>query len=113
MQLLTEYFKLQEQIFAYFGYVEDWVTIPLLNLCEMNWHYRGTEQSGKVWYSDLALTPEVLKAGTALYSAVLYTQRFLPKWIYRADDYTMICIDTQCDGKSSWRCLQTSGKSRN
>ena len=32
------------------------------------------------------------------YCAVIYTQRFLPKFVYRGADYTMISADTQCDG---------------
>ena len=32
------------------------------------------------------------------YEDQIYTQRFLPKWVYRAEDYTMISVDTQCDG---------------
>jgi hypothetical protein len=29
MKLLTQYFALQKQIYEYFGYTEDWKTIPL------------------------------------------------------------------------------------
>lgn len=29
MQLLTEYFELQKKVHEHFGYVEDWVSIPL------------------------------------------------------------------------------------
>ena len=29
MKLLDQYFKLQKEIYDYFGYKEDWVVIPL------------------------------------------------------------------------------------
>lgn len=32
------------------------------------------------------------------YSDEIYTQCFLPKWIYRGKDYTMILIDIHTDG---------------
>lgn len=32
------------------------------------------------------------------YEHEIYTQRFLPKWVYRGEDYTMICVDTRVDG---------------
>lgn len=36
--------------------------------------------------------------GMNIYECQIYTQRFLPKWVYRADELTMICVDTQTDG---------------
>jgi hypothetical protein len=35
MQLLKDYFALQQQIHDYFGYEEDWVTIPLDDATDM------------------------------------------------------------------------------
>jgi hypothetical protein len=32
------------------------------------------------------------------YENVVYTQRFLRKWVYESDDYTMIVVDTMTDG---------------
>jgi hypothetical protein len=50
-----------------------------------------------VRYFEEPLTKELVEGG-ATYSAVIYRQRFLPKWVYRKDDFTMICADTQTDG---------------
>ena len=96
--MIDEYFRLREEIHAAFGYKEDWVTIPLSDERGMHWHYKGNDRHGCIYYSPLPLTPDVLTKGDNLYSAVLYTQRFLPRWIYRTDEHTMICADTQCDG---------------
>jgi hypothetical protein len=99
MELLTQYFDLQKQIHAHFGYKQDWVVIPLHDEREMYWHLQSNDQGGgTVWFSDVEMTPESISTGDHLYSNVVYTQRFLPKWVYRTDEYTMICVDTRTDG---------------
>ena len=37
MKLLDDYFKLQKEVYDYFGYVEDWVVIPLEDGTEYFW----------------------------------------------------------------------------
>jgi len=94
---LEQYFALQQQIYDYFGYVEDWVVIPLDDQTNMYWCIDGDERNGEVKWAE---TPEKLadvEAGD-YYSGPIYTQRFLPKWVYRAKDYTMISVDTMTDG---------------
>lgn len=95
--LIDQYFELQDKVHDAFGYVEDWAVIPLADMRGMHWHYNGTENHGEVYWSDVPLTEGVYNAGN-YYSATLYTQRFLPKWIYKTDTHTMICIDTHTDG---------------
>ncbi len=95
MKLLDDYFKIQQQIYNYFGYKEDWVVIPIEDSTEYYWRLDG-EGQGEIIYAE---TEELLDdpAGN-YYVHSIYTQRFLPKWVYRADDYTMICVDTHTDG---------------
>lgn len=91
---IDNYFKLQGEIFKHFGYVEDWVVIPIDDRREFYWRINGTEKDGEVEFC----TESTFKDEDHLYSDVIYTQRFLPKWVYRAEDLTMICVDTQTDG---------------
>lgn len=92
MKLLDDYFKLQKEIYDYFGYKEDWVVIPIEDGTEWFWHFDGQEVR-------FAETIEDLKDEDGnYYLNELYTQRFLKKWVYRTDDYTMICVDTHTDG---------------
>ena len=93
MKLLDEYFKLQKQIYEYFGYKEDWVVIPIDDCTEYYWKLFG-EGPGEVYFGD---TIEDIK-GENGYSNEIYTQRFLPKWVYRGEEYTMIVVDTNVDG---------------
>lgn len=94
MKLLDDYFRIQAEIYSHFGYVEDWVVIPLDDARKYFWHFDGES----VAYSPLPLTDEVVENGEHYYINELYTQRFLPKWEYRAADYTMLCVDTHTDG---------------
>ena len=97
MELLDKYFEIQKQIYNHFGYVEDWVVIPLEDCRKYYWHLTGEGCGDEVLY---AKEKENVFEGTTDdgYAVDIYTQRFLPKWVYRADDYTMICIDTHTDG---------------
>jgi len=97
MQLLTEYFELQKKVHEHFGYTEDWVAIPLDDGHKYFWRIREDGSGGgTVCFAD---TEQELKDENGqYYESEIYTQRFLPKWIYRADDFTMVCVDTHTDG---------------
>jgi len=96
MKLLDEYFEIQQKIYDYFGYQEDWRVIPLDDARNYYWFVNGSEHGGEVCYAE---TEEELKTESGQYYVnEIYTQRFLPKWVYRSKDYTMVCVDTQTDG---------------
>jgi len=97
MKLLEDYFKIQEEIYDYFGYKEDWVVIPLTNCIPYYWRLNGEGSGGEILYADIKKDLLDEEAGN-YYSGTIYTQRFLPKWVYRGEDYTMVCMDTHCDG---------------
>lgn len=94
---LNAYRKLLKEIHEYFGYKEDWVVIPIEDRREFYWHIEGAEDGGEVQYHEKPLTADLVEDG-AHYEDSIYTQRFLPKWVYRAEKYTMICVDTHTDG---------------
>lgn len=97
MKELDDYFSLQKNIYDYFGYVEDWVVIPLDDQRESYWHLDSDKDGPTdVFYAN---TEEELSNKEGEYfEASIYFQRFLPKWVYRGTDYTMVCADTHCDG---------------
>lgn len=100
MKLLDDYFDLQSRIFQYFGYVEDWRAIPLDDKCGDYWMIIGAEDSSdtSVVHSPTPFTEESITEGKEIFGNTLYTQRFLPKWVYRAAEFTMVCVDTHTDG---------------
>jgi hypothetical protein len=97
MELIDQYFKTQKEIYDYFGYTEDWVTIPLSDNRHYYWQLTGEGPGDEVLYADTLADLEDGDAGN-YYSAEIYTQRFLPKWVYRGEEYTMVSGDTHCDG---------------
>ena len=105
MELLKDYFNLQQKIFDYFGYVEDWKAIPLDDSTMYYWNLTQYEDGhGFVrFHKDKEnLSPEKEEDGED-HEDEIYTQRFLPKWVYRGEDYTMICVDTRTDGNKFLR----------
>lgn len=99
MKSLKDYFKLQEEIFQYFGYKEDWVCIPLSDETSQYWTLQlDSRGGGECIRSPEPITRESIEDGSNIYSGSIYTQRFLPKWVYRGPEYTMVCVDTHCDG---------------
>ncbi len=96
MNLLDQYNSARQQVFDYFGYVEDWRVLPLDDARKYFWTLEG-EGPGIVKYAS---TESELKkeSGEAYYENEIYTQRHLPKWVYRGAEYTLIVVDTQCDG---------------
>lgn len=95
MKKLDDYFELQKEIFDYFGYVEDWVVIPMDDATDFFWHI--DENNDDVQF---AVNKENIFEGTDEdgFSNSIYRQRFLKKHIYRGKDFTMICVNTNTDG---------------
>jgi len=79
------------------GYVEEWCVIPIDDQTNRFWKIVGTESDGVVRFAS---TVAILQDDEAemYYEYVIYTQRFLPKWVYRGATYTMIVSDTRTDG---------------
>ena len=98
MKQLDDFNKVRQEIFDYFGYVEDWVAIPIDDRREMYWRLKqNPDGRGKVTYHEERMTNESVEDGHC-YENSIYTQRFLPKWVYKGKEYTMICVDTHTDG---------------
>lgn len=111
---LSEYFNLQKEIYDYFGYVEDWVVIPLedgtenyWNICDDEYYHSPQKYSltefkeFKDYLCNMSLEEDPLEIKALyhnMYGGLIYKQRFLKKWIYRGKDYTMIVANTQSDG---------------
>jgi hypothetical protein len=98
--LMEQYFNLLDDVFKYFGYQQDWKVSPLDDQRGRHWMICGPENSNstKVVYSPKPFTKESIEKGMDLYSGTIYTQRFLPKWVYRGKEYTMVSVDTHSDG---------------
>lgn len=107
MKLLNDYFRLRLELFDYFGYVEDWKVIPIDDATQYHWQVTDEE----VIFAD---APEDLDPETGnYYSNEIYTQRHLPKWVYRGADYTMIVVDTHTDGNKFLQIFNNAKEVKN
>lgn len=78
------------------GYVEDWRVLPEDDATQYFWQLDGEDDGS---YVRFALTEEELSDDSEnYYSNEIYTQRHLPKWVYRGAELTMIVVDTHTDG---------------
>jgi hypothetical protein len=95
MKILDDYLALKAQVFDYFGYVEDWCVIPIEDRRPYYWRLYG-EGPGEVRFAETEAKLD--DPGESYYSDEIYTNRHLPKWVYRGAEYTMVCVDTHTDG---------------
>lgn len=99
MSPIDTYFQAKQLVHESFGYVSNYKEIPMEDGRKYHWMLVGDETNGKLVYGENLFTAEeVGQNGGAFYSAVIYTQRFLPKWVYRNETHTMISIDPRTDG---------------
>ena len=102
MKLLENYLNAKQELFDYFGYVENWKVIPVDDATEYYWVIRQES----VMFAD---SLEELQSGEGnSYSNSIYHQRFLPKAIYRGKDYTMAAVDTHTDGNKFLQIFDNS-----
>ena len=97
MQQLTDYMKLQKEIFEYFKFTPDWVVPPIDDRREFWWHLNEGDIKDSVFYAATETDLEDKEADN-YYVNDIYTQRFYRRWVYRGSDYTMIMVDTHVDG---------------
>jgi len=110
MKLLDEYNKLESELHKYFGYQEDWVIIPMADSTDYYWYLdQDSNGSGEVRFAETLPDLADEEAGE-YYCEPIYTQRFLKKWVYKGEDFTMISCDTQTDGNKLLRIFDNSKK---
>lgn len=112
MELLDQYKSFEKQIHDYFGYVEDWVVIPLEDNREMFWHLSGEGPGDTVRYAGTLEDLLDDEAGE-YYEDEIYTQRFLPKWVYYGEEYTMVCSNPMVDGNKFLRIFSNDKRVKN
>lgn len=105
MKLLDDYVAAKAQIFAYFGYEEDWRAIPLEDTRDFYWRLYGTGPGNVRFAAEEVLLDD---PGESYYEDEIYTQRFLPKWVYRGPEFTMVCCDTNTDGNKFLRIFDNA-----
>lgn len=100
MKKLDEYFKLQKEIYEFFGYEEEWKVYPLDDCTEYYWFVTDSQ----VWFFD-SQEAYVTNDGMHMYSNELYGKN---RGVYPTRKYTMIRVDTNTDGNKFLMILDNS-----
>jgi hypothetical protein len=93
------------EIFKHVGYVEDYRVLPIDDSRDQFW---AVDKKEREWVKfsprRIALVywlaehdDEYGTHGDALYECAIYTQRHLPKWVYRGKELTLVVTDTGTD----------------
>lgn len=107
-EMISEYFMLAKVVHNHCGYKEDWVTIPLDDARGYYWRIVGGESvGGAVRFHE---SKEKIEFATTLdyYEDSIYAQHFLPKWVYRGAEFTLVCCDTHIDGNKYLRIFDNA-----
>ena len=112
---LDGFFKLLAEVYAAFGYEEDWRAFPLVDMREYNWMMIGDGGLGsRVAWSREPFTRAVVMLGSNFWDArvetapvrgpaggaKVFTYRHLKRWVFRRDDFTMVLGDPGQDTRT-------------
>lgn len=103
---VDRYFEARAAIFVHVGYEENWRVLPIDDCRDDFW---AVDKAENAWVkfspkrealvSWLAGPDSEFRSySDVLYEHRIYTQRHLPKWVYRGTELTLVVADTQTDG---------------
>lgn len=93
---IADYFEAKGQVLEGFGVPPTWREVPLDDRRADHWMLVDGERHCA--YSPEPFTLAAIEAGERVYSGPVYTQRGLPKYVFRAGGYVLVSVDTQTDG---------------
>jgi len=104
----------QEAIYKHAGYKHDWRVLPLedgreyfwtVDVFEREWCKFSPKREALVYWLE-EHQDQYGPYGDCLYQDEIYTQRHLPKWVYRGPEFTLVCVDTHTDGNQFLRIFR-------
>jgi hypothetical protein len=102
MELIENYQKALEAIYAHVGFKEDWVVYPLDDQTDSYWN----EDGESVMWADSV--EEFESESGNYYQDEIYKQRFYSKWVYEGKDFTMIFCNPMTDGMKWFRLFDNN-----
>jgi hypothetical protein len=119
--MIDSLFEALREIYDYFGYVEDWCVFPVHDDRHSYWFLAGGDDRGMgatLVTSSLENVRELHEeyndrgeGGMHHEESVVFTNRHLPRWVYRAEYHTMVLVDTHTDG-NKWLSILDNAKER-
>jgi hypothetical protein len=118
--VVDRFFEARAAIFAHVGYVENWRLMPIDDSRDQFW---AVDKNENEWvkfspkrealvYWLTGHDDEYGPYGDVLYENVIYTQRHLPKWVYRGKELTLVVADTQTDGNKHLQIFRNENEVR-
>jgi len=98
MNIVDQYFEIEQKLRDHFEYVEDWRAFPWDDSREYYWSY--FKEEGVVRFSE---SLKALGSNGDYYEDEIFTYRHLEKWVYKANGFTMMIVDTHTDGNKFLR----------
>jgi hypothetical protein len=95
--IIDAYFSAKDHVHKLMGYKPDWVEIPMDDCRGVYWMLPDGEEHGQIAWCKEPFTEANISDGN-FYSGLIYTQRFLPKYVYRTPTHVMVSVNTQTDG---------------
>ena len=102
--VVDTFFAQRAAIFKHVGYREDWRILPIVDYRSDYWSVDELEREHVRFSPDREALAYWLahddygKYGDRLYENSIYTQRHLPRWVYRGKELTIVVVDTHTDG---------------
>lgn len=101
---VDRYFEARSVIFKHVGYVEDWRYLPINDSRDQFWsvdefentwvRFSAKRKALEFWLEN----DDWGQHGDEVYENSIYTNRHLPKWVYRGTKMTIVVADTHTDG---------------
>jgi len=108
MDLLDQYFELQQKIYDYFGYKEGWCVFPIADTREYSWFIKGGSGFNRhVIYCKGDFTVRAIADGKFWQEEIERNVHF-PQLIYDGEEFTMIVIDACTDDNGFLRIFDNS-----
>lgn len=106
--LLNKYQEIEQQIYDYFDYEEEWSKFCIENCTEYFWYLGKCEY---VFYCNAKNKEEAKEI--ILIGVESYSSRIINNSIYKKNDLTLILLDTECDGNVFLSIFDNSKKIEN
>lgn len=97
--IIKNYEKAKQEIYAHVGFKEDYVVYPIDDCTDKYWDLFPEFVKYADSYDQLVDLDNI----GDLYEDEIYTQRFYKKHVYEGKDYTMIFCDPNVDGMKWFR----------
>jgi hypothetical protein len=117
--VVEKFLEARAAIFKHVGYVEDWRKLPIDDSRDQFW---AVDEDEREWVKFAPKREAMVywlanddwgPYGDEVYESSIYTQRHLPKWVYRGTKLTLVVTDTHTDGNQLLQLFRNENEVHN